>query len=211
LSIYLLSESSFEGVVNLPLIKSTCNDIDVDLSAYDALIFTSKNGVRAIDKINQNWKEISSYAIGKPTADEVDRLDGSLEFIAKSSYGDDFANELKVVLKGKKVLFLRAKIVLSNLEGILRDEGIDINSIAVYDTTCNDELKPKNLKKKSIIIFTSPSTIECFFKYFQWDDTNIAVCIGSKTLSLLPKYITSHMSKEQTIISCIELAKSLKH
>jgi len=196
--------------VNLPLIKSTCKDTDVDLFDYDALIFTSKNGVRAIDKINKNWKNISSYAIGKATADEVESLGGSLEYTAKFSYGDDFANELKSKLKGKRALFLRAKIVLSNLEGILTNEGIDISSIAVYETTCNDELKPKNLKKNSIIIFTSPSTIECFFKYFQWDDSNVAICIGAKTLSLLPKYITSYASKEQTIVSCIELAKSLK-
>ena len=62
MNIYLLSDTFYEGVVNLPQIKVTCKEIELDLSSYDALIFSSKNGVRAIDYINKNWKKIPSYS-----------------------------------------------------------------------------------------------------------------------------------------------------
>jgi len=74
LSIYLLSDAFHEGVVNLPQIKITFRDIELDLTPYDALIFSSKNGVKAIDSINKNWKKIPSYAIGGPTANTIINL-----------------------------------------------------------------------------------------------------------------------------------------
>jgi uroporphyrinogen-III synthase len=94
LSIYLLSDTFHEGVVNLPQIKVTLKDINLDLTSYDALIFSSKNGVKAIENINKNWRKIPAYAIGNPTANEIIKLDGNLVFTSNSSYGNDFAQEI---------------------------------------------------------------------------------------------------------------------
>ena len=129
MSIYLLSDTFHEGVVNLPQIKVICRDIELDLTPYDALIFSSKNAVKAIEKINKVWRKIPSYAIGEPTAKSITKLNGNLVFTSNSSYGDDFAQEIYPKLKGKKVLFLRAKKVLSNLENILKEAGADLSTV----------------------------------------------------------------------------------
>jgi len=208
LSIYLLSDSCHEGVINLPQIKVTCKDIDLDLSSYDTLIFSSKNGVKSISKSNQNWKDIPSYAIGSPTADAIREFGGKVEYIAKSSYGNDFAKELIPRLKGKKVLFIRAKKVLSDLENLLKNAGVDLSSIIAYETVCTDKIDEK-INENSIFIFTSPSTVKCFFKNHNWHKSYKAVCIGTVTAKALPKEISLHVSSTQTIAACIDLAKTL--
>jgi len=212
LSIYLLSDTFHEGVVNLPQIKVTCKDIELDLTPYDALIFSSKNGVKAIENINKNWRKIPAYAIGNPTAKAITKLGGNLVYTANSSYGDDFAKEISPKLKGKKVLFLRAKKVLSNLENILKNSGIDLKSEVVYETTCREK-EPLHVDDvNSIFIFTSPSTVECFFNNNEWLKSYQAVCIGEITAKAFPLELSLHVSKTQTIDACIEFAKTLiKH
>ena len=209
MSIYLLSDAFHEGVVNLPQIKITFRDIELDLTPYDALIFSSKNGVKAIDSINKNWKKIPSYAIGGPTANTIINLNGNLFYTSSSAYGDDFAQEISPKLKGKKVLFLRAKEVLTNLENILKSSKIDIKSEVVYETTCVKNRPLHVESKNSIFIFTSPSTVACFFSNYEWLESYQAVCIGNVTAKALPKSITPHISKTQSIKSCIKIAKTL--
>ena len=206
--IYLLNNDDYEGVNRLPVIKSVFFDKKIDLSLYDALVFTSKNGVRAIDRIDKNWREKDIYSIGRGTSKEIEKYNANLVYTAKSSYGDDFAKEIKQRLSSKRVLFPRAKVVTSKLNQILKDNGVLLDEIVVYETVCvnyTDDLAPK---RDSVIIFTSPSTIECFFKNFEWRDDYIAVCIGKVTAKAMPDGIEYHLSENPNIPSCIEKAIS---
>lgn len=207
MSIYLLSDSFHEGVINLPQIKVIYKNLNLDLEPYDVLIFSSKNSVKAIENINKDWQKIPSYTIGKPTAKMVKKLGGKVAFIATSSYGDAFAQELSTKLKGKKVLFLRAKKVLSNLESILKNNQINITSEIVYETICNDTISLHVKSEKNVFIFTSPSTVDCFFAHYEWKKNYIAVCIGTVTAQAIPDKIPLYVSKVQTILGCIDLAK----
>ncbi len=208
--IFILNDKRFEGAKNLPVIGFRFFDKNIDLSSYNALIFTSKNGVEAIDRIDKRWREIASFSIGKGTSKAVREKGGNLVFTASSSYGDDFAKEIVPLLKGKKALFLRAKVVTSRLNEILRENGIDLDEEVVYETICQECSKLSKPPKNSIIIFSSPSTIECFFRCFSWDESYTAVTIGKKTASFMPKEIKYFLSKEQTIDSCIEFAGKLR-
>lgn len=208
MNIYLLSETYHEGVINLPLIQSKPLDIQLDVNHYDALIFSSKNGVYAIENINKNWKHIPAFCIGEATAQVVKNLGGKVVFVSKSAYGNDFAKEIIEYLKDKKTLFLRAKKVLSNLENILLNANIDLDSQVVYETKCQDK-QEISFTTNSIIIFTSPSTIKCFFHHYKWRDDLVAICIGKVTQESLPQNIRFYLPKKQSIHSCIELAKTL--
>ena len=208
MSIYLLSDSYHEGVTNLPQIKILYKEMNLDVSSYDVLIFSSKKGVKAISKIAQDWIKIPSYAIGTPTADFIKASGGKVAYIAQSSYGNNFAKEIIPKLQNKKVLFIRAKKVASDLESILRTSGVDLTSEIAYETTCRDKTDEK-IEENSVFIFTSPSTIKCFFKNHEWHKSYKAVCIGNVTAKALPKNISLHVSKTQTIDACIELAKTL--
>jgi uroporphyrinogen-III synthase len=63
--------------------------------------------------------------------------------------------------------------------------------------------------KGAIIIFTSPSTIACFFKNFDWDESYSAVVIGEATKVHLNNDMQSFTSDKQSIDACILKAKSL--
>ncbi len=207
-NIYILSEKKFDGAKNLPVIKINFLNPKVDFTLFDALIFTSKNAVEAVDRLNNLWKNKEIYSIGVGTSSAIKEKGTKPVFTATNSYGDDFAQEILPFLKNKKVLFLRAKIVTSNLNNILKNEGISLDEKVVYETVCNDKLEIKPISG-SIIIFSSPSTIDCFFKRFDWNDSFKAVVIGKKTASYMPKNIKYILSDIQTIPSCIELAKNL--
>ena len=202
--IYILSEKPFKNAKNLPCILIQHIYKDIDFLKYKALVFTSKNGVLAADKISKKWKEIPAYSIGSGTSRVIRELGGELEFEAKNSYGDKFATEIKERLCGKRVLFLRAKVVTSKLNIILKEAGVLLDEEIVYETVCNDCSNLKKPEKGSCIIFSSPSTIECFFKCFDWDNSYKAVVIGEVTLKALPKDIPYTMSEKTTIDSCIQ-------
>ncbi len=207
--IYILSEKKYQDAKNLPVILIKHLPKEIDLSMYEALIFSSKNGVIAIDNLTDKWKDIPSYSIGSGTSKEIEKRGGKIIYQAKSSYGDDFAKEIKALLHGKKALFLRAKVVTSSLNTILKDAGVLLDEEIVYETVCSNCETLEKPPENSIIIFSSPSTIECFFRCFEWDKSYKAVVIGTKTASFMPKNIPYEMAVKQTIPSCIELSKIL--
>jgi len=206
--IFILSQKEYEGASNLPAIVIEHKDVELDLKEYDALIFSSKNGVIALERLGVDYKSIPIYSIGSGTSKAL-REDANLVYEAKNSYGDDFADEIKERLSGKKALFLRAKVVTSKLNIILKDAGVFLDEVVVYETKCADCNTLKAPPKNSIIIFSSPSTIECFFRCFKWDESYKAVVIGKVTASYMPKEVGFVMAKEQTIPSCIKVANSL--
>ena len=208
--IFVLSGKKFKGAKNLPVIEFKFFDKKIELDKYDALIFTSKNGVEAIERIDKSWRKIPSYSIGSGTSKAVKEKEGNLVFTASSSYGDDFAKEIVPLLQGKRVLFLRAKEVTSFLNKILKDNKISLDEEIVYETVCADCKKLFTPPKNSIIIFSSPSTIRCFFNCFDWDESYRAVVIGKKTASFMPKNIKYFLSDKQTIDSCIKFAGKLR-
>lgn len=207
--IYLLNDDKYENVTNLPMIKINFFQKKIDLKSYDALIFTSKNGVRAIDKIDKNWIKKEIYSIGEGTSKEIKKYNANLVYTAKSSYGNSFALEIKERLKNKKVLFLRAKVVTSKLNKILKEADIKLDEEIVYETTCRDYEEEKLIDKNSIIIFTSPTTVNCFFENFKWDKSYKAVSIGKVTANSVPSYVNNIVSEKQTIINCIKIARTL--
>ncbi len=206
--IYLLSNTKQENINNLPIIDIKYLDFNIELSAYDFLLFTSKNSVTAIDKKHKEWKNIPSYAISEPTAKKVKDLGGNLTYTGETKSGDSFAKEISEQLKGKKVLYLRAKKVVSKLRDILKNSGVELDEIIAYETICK-EYKDKNFNNNSIFIFTSPSTIECFFRSFKWDSSFKAVVIGETTANALPKDVEFYIAKDTSIQSCIDTANSL--
>ncbi|MDY0193068.1 MAG: uroporphyrinogen-III synthase [Aliarcobacter butzleri] len=205
--IYLLNEQKHENVENLEVFQIEYIKSDIDLKKYDALVFTSKNGVKAINSFNQDWKNIPSYAIAQKTANTIIKLGGVVEFIGNSGHGNDFAYELKNVLKDKKVLYVKALKTVSNLPNILKENGISLDEIITYKTSC----KKSNiiLEENSIFIFTSPSSVECFFKQYSWKNSYKAIAIGKTTAEFLPSNINYEISSQTSVEECIKLAKQL--
>ena len=207
LPIYILTEEKKDGVLNYPVIKINYLSPSISFEGVDFLLFTSKNGVRAIDNITDEWKKIPAVVIGKATAQEVKKRGGKVEYIAKKAYGEELAKEIEKNFKNKTFLFLRAKKIVSDIKKEFKNNKL-IEKI-VYETICNT---PKNfLKKPAIVIFTSPSTVECFAKVNDFENI-IPIAIGKKTKNeLINHKVNSYlMPKNPSINECITLAKTLK-
>lgn len=207
LPIYVLTEEKYEGVLNYPVIKINFLSPFISFNGIDYLLFTSKNGVRAVNKLTDKWKNIPSLAIGKATAKEIEKLGGKLEYIAKSAYGDEFANEIIQKYHNKTFLFLRAKKIISPINEIFKNSSNKLIEKIIYETLCN---KPLNkLTKPSVVIFSSPSTVECFSKIENFEKI-IPIAIGKKTKKTLQKHIKKiFMPKTPSINECVLMAKKI--
>ena len=204
--IYLLNEQKFDGVENLEVFEIEYLKFDLDLKKYDALVFTSKNAIFSLEENGINWKSTPSYVIAPKTADIAKKFGANIAFIGFSGHGNDFANELIPYLKNKKTLYIRALKTVSNLTNILKENGIDIDEIISYKTSCNKQEEKKALDKNSTIIFTSPSSVECFFKKYSWEDSFKAIAIGKTTALYLPKNIKCEISSLTSVEECVNLA-----
>ena len=54
--IYLLNDQKYLDVENLEVFQIEYIKSEIDLSKYDALIFTSKNAIYSLDSFNKKWK-----------------------------------------------------------------------------------------------------------------------------------------------------------
>lgn len=206
INIYLLNNQKRKWAKNIPLFEIKYLNKNIELSKFDVLVFSSQNGVIAIDKINSNWKNIPSYVIGKESAKKVKELGGKLSFIAQKSNNFEFTNELISSLKNKNVLYIRGNKITSNISNDLNNNGINSEEIILYE---NNYIKPDfnlSLPKNSKIIFSSPSTVEYFFKTFKWEDSFKAISIGKTTSKYFPSYIKPIISEKTSLNACIRKA-----
>lgn len=207
--IYTLNEQSYKDSVSIPLLGIEYIKQDIDFSNYDGLIMTSKNAAYAVDSFSQDWKNVPCYVIAPKTAQIVKRLGADVVFTGNSGHGEEFAQELLSVLQNKKVLFLRAQKVVSNLFNILKNSDIDVEEVSVYRSVCNTIKDEFVIEDNSVVIFSSPSTVECFLKTFSWNSTCKAVAIGRTTAKYLPQDVHFELSNETSMASCIEKAKEI--
>ena len=203
--IYLLSNQKYPEVENIEVFQIEYIKSEIDLLKYDALIFTSKNAIYSLDSFNKDWKNIPSFVIAPKTAQVIEELGGKIAFTGITSHGNDFAEELIELLSNKRVLYIKALKTVSNLVDILKNNNVLLDELVVYETSC----KRNNivLEEGSIFIFTSPSSVECFFKQYSWNDSYKAIVIGKTTAMYLAKDIDYMISSETSILECINLAK----
>lgn len=204
--IYLLNNQKYEGVENIEVFNIEFISSKIDLKEYDFLIITSKNAIYSLDSFNNEWKNIPCLAIAKKTAKVIEKEGGIVSFIGESSHGNDFAKEILPHLKNKKAIYIRANDVVSSLVEILKENNVDIDELVTYKTVCNNFLNTK-IEDCSTIIFTSPSSVKCFFEKYTWNETFKAVVIGKTTAKYIPEGISFKVSPITSIEECIKLAK----
>lgn len=210
--IYLISNTAFndESVEQISLCRIKFNKFNIDLSEFNALIVTSKNSINALKFNSIALTDILVFAIGRATALACKEFGFTQIYEARNSHGDKFGAEILEKLYGKKVLFIKAKETVSNLDIYFSQNGIDITVVDGYE---NLILYPKDIKKpepNSTIIFTSPMNTRAFIQNFGWDKSYQAVAIGKATAAALSSYCDNIIvSNTQNLKSCIELAKNI--
>lgn len=207
--IYLLSPSSKEGTIHLPMIRFSLLPSTIDFSKYDTLMFTSKQAVKSAEALNPEWKKYPCLAIGSATAKEIESLGGKVVYQPKSFYAETLSQDIIAQFHDKKILYLRPKEVSFDSKNFLAKAGIELQERIIYETSCIRYEKKEKPGKNAIIIFTSPSTIHCFLKNFEWDESYTAVVIGEATKVHLPIHARYEVADRPLIEACIIKASQI--
>jgi len=208
--IYLLSPLKKEGTHSLPMIAFSLVAKRIDFSSCDTLIFTSKQAVVSAENIDKRWKEFPSIAIGGATKSKIEELGGEVIYHPKEFYGEVLAKDIEQSFADRKLLYLRPKEVSFDSRAYLERAGIELEEQVIYETSCVEYEQSERPKEGAIIIFTSPSTINCFFKNFKWDESYIAILIGHATKEHLPKMCKYVIADKPLIDSCVKKAKEIE-
>ena len=203
--IYLFSSSNHDNVINMPLIEFNILQEIIDVSKYDLLLFTSKNAVISIDKISKEWKSVPSIAIGKESAESISKLGGNVVFVS-DGYSKSLSLDIKKVFTNKKILYVRPKVTATNYIMDLNKDGVDIDEIILYETICKKYDISQKPPLDSTLIFTSPSTINCFIDNFGSLEGYKIVVIGETTAKTLPVGLKYQVPIVPNINECIKLA-----
>lgn len=212
MKIYLLNETPFEGVENLILNELVFYDFSVDLSKYQALIYTSKNALKALQKANiaLNY-ELDLYTVGQNSAEFAKTLGFKKIKIPKKAYAKELFNEFKEELKTKKTLYLRAKNIASTLNLELKNIGVDLDEIIAYENIFKKGTK--KLSHPAVFIFSSPLSVENFLKFYTLAKDDKIVLIGQSTAKAFKASNKAcgefFISKEQSLKACVALAKKI--
>ena len=207
--IYLLSPTEKAGTVPLPMITFSLKAEHLEFGQCDTLMFTSKQAVISADSIDTAWKNYPCIAIGPATKKQIEDLGGEVLYHPKAFYGSELAGDIIKFFKERKILYLRPKEVSFDSKAYLSKAGIVLQEQVIYQTDCILYENEKKPKKGAVIIFTSPSTIHCFFKSFTWDESYTAVLIGKASQAHLPEGVDYVLAEVPLISACIEKAQKI--
>jgi uroporphyrinogen-III synthase len=208
--IYLFATSKHPDAISAQSLQVRFLKPTINFTKYDHLIITSKQTIKALKQYKeQDFINIPALCVSKKTADAYKDFGGNiLDF--GDGYGDNLINHIEKKPKDTKWLYLRAESIASDFVARCKADGYSIDEEILYVSECAKEALEVEVEKSSILIFTSPSSIECFLKTHTIDNDAKIIVIGTTTAKALPDGLSYEISKHTSIDSCMELALSLR-
>ncbi len=203
--IYLISKTPFEGVIHIPI--SFLNPV-IYFAQYEGIILTSKQALLALQYYTFAWENLQCICVSEGTA-EAAREAGVVQVEVGNGYGKSIPDVLNSKKRQGKWLYLRPKVIASEWVEHARSKGFEIDEAVVYETTCNKDIDRINITNDAVLIFTSPSSIECFLKHHIFHKTQTVVVIGQTTKNALPKTVEGYISPETTVASAVKTAQKI--
>lgn len=207
--IYLVSitPTADTGVIHLPILATQWLNPSIDLVHIDGIIFTSKSGVDAMERIDPSWKRLPVLCVGEATLRRVTELGGRV-LDKGGGYGEDLFEIVRARYADKQWLYARPKVIASDFAQRLRDTGVAVEEAVLYETVCRAESVSASVAGNAVLIFTSPSALRCFRSRYEILPGHDVVVIGKTTQNALPDHAV-YTASEPTVASCIALAKKL--
>jgi len=204
---YLFSISSHPHAKSINSLDITFLKPNIDFSKYDYFIITSKQTSEAL-KQYENSQLKPALCVSVASAASYEEIDGKVLEIG-GGYGDNLVDKIKQYPKDTKWLYLRAKEVASNFVSTCQADGYDIDEVIVYESGCSKEIWHVEVEEEAVLIFTSPSSVDCFLKNHTISPHAKVIVIGKTTAKALPKTTQYIVSDETTIESCMQIAKNI--
>ena len=141
---------------------------------YDWLILTSVNGVEALFSRLEplslsvdSLQHLKIAAIGPATEERVQDHGLVVDSVPERYVAEDVVRSLRKLVKGEKVLLVRAKIARDVIPQQLQEAGADVEVVEAYQTVIPDEAKQRMQQvfedqAPDAITFTSSSTVKNF-------------------------------------------------
>lgn len=206
---YLFSTSSHRDTIHINPLKISFFNPEIDFFQYDYMILTSKQAVKALGQYTYNsYKDKEALCISKATAQSFKDIKGKV-LQTGSGYGDDLSRLIDSYPKDTKWLYIRAQKVASSFVKVSNAKGYDIDEVIVYKSECSDDIQTVELPSKAILIFTSPSSVNCFLKYNKFEKDYTVVVIGKTTEKALSSDTKPFIAEEQSVESCLKIINSL--
>lgn len=175
------------------------------LDSFQWIVFTSANGVRfffkRLQEINQRIpRETRVAVVGKKTRQEIEKYGVTAAAMPEAYVGESLVDKLlDVTTAGDSVLFPCGNLAKSTVTSGLRQFGLNVTDLVVYETVLNRNYQTKLvelLQEKciNVVTFTSSSTVDHFIKLLDgvnWRDLLRHVdlaCIGPVTAKTLKSY-----------------------
>lgn len=193
-------------VIHIPILSIRFLTPDIDFDLYNGIIVTSKQAAQALKFYAPDWNALKVVCVGESTASVMKEL-GARNVEIANGYGMSIVEVLS--LHEGKWLYLRPKMIASSWPARARELGIEIDEVIIYETTCNDEMGKIKIDQNGVLIFTSPSSVNCFSKKVDILPTHDVVVIGTTTQKALPCGVKSLLSAEASVISCVQVARKI--
>jgi hydroxymethylbilane synthase len=154
------------------------------LPQTDWIFFSSKHAVEHFFEQKPELKEQKIGAVGKGTSDAIRKYGKRADFIGYSTdtkmTGKQFASQVK----NGTVLFPQAKESLKSIQKQFTNPS-QVIDLSVYQTILHDEVP---VPQADIMVFTSPSNVDAFFKKNKLASSQRIVAMGGATEHELSKH-----------------------
>lgn len=198
------------GLVELDFITILPLDFHID-EIPENIIFTSKNSVKAIldHPSKRQLQQKNIFCVGEKTAAFLEKNGFSVSKTA--DYGADLASEILRNHSEEKFLFFCGKQRHEALPEALKEAGVNLKEVEVYDTQMNTKKMDRNFAG---VLFFSPSGVRSFCD--QNDLFNsVAFCIGTTTVEEAKNHtknivIATKPSIENVIVQAVKYFKQNK-
>jgi len=178
-----------------------------NLLAYDWLILTSVNGVKAFfsrlekqGKSEADLLHLKVVAIGPATSKAIEKHGIPVDVMPDEYVAEAVVEELRTQVKGERVLLVRAKVARDVIPNALRELGARVHVMEAYETVVPESSRVTILealhaaKRPYAITFTSSSTVKNFLELVGEDNLKSGLLDGVKLASIGP--VTSATLKE---------------
>ncbi|MCP2026333.1 uroporphyrinogen-III synthase [Flavobacterium sp. HSC-32F16] len=166
----------------------------------ESLIFTSQNAVHSVlsnpksEELLPKLREKNVYCVGLKT--KILLSENGFNVIAYTGYASDLAEIITLIYRNESYTFFSGNLRRDTLPSALKEAGIKLNEIQVYDTS----LQPQKIKSPvDAILFFSPSGVESYLK----ENTikkETCFCIGETTAEALHKITKNIIIADQPTV-----------
>jgi len=144
----------------------------------DWIFFSSKNGIDYFFRLEPILpKDIKFGVVGRGSEDALRKFGRIPDFVGENSDTAEVAQEFAAVANGTNVLFPIAKDSLRSIPKGL-SENTKISEMIIYETILLEDI---DKSYSDVLVFTSPSNVEAYFKNNLLDPEQKVVAIGLST------------------------------